>query len=390
MTAQLSITNAGAAAIADGANVGTKSITFTRLALGSGTASGSQAGRTSLITQRDIRPVTGDGGSAGRIAFRGDYNNPSANYPVTEVGLFARIGAGGAEFLCAYWVAAGAGDAIAAASTNAPLVVPGIIEIVTSAAALTITPALNVSVGVPADVVRTSDLATESAAGIVELATDAEVSALTARDRAVSPGALASVLSGYSNTATLQTWVNGQLNTLRGGVSSSLDTLAEIATALGQRLNKSGGTMTGALNLVTPADGDDSKKAVNSEWVRDLLNREGGMDRQMFSSANGMQVTTSDTSGTLVTLASSMAGHHLIKIFGRDRQSSGLDHALEYQWMPIGMLGTTYGDRLIITAGGGDTYGLSVWRASNTALRIVANSPQGDTIFAIVARRLAT
>ena len=72
---------------------------------------------------------------------------------------------------------------------------------------------------------------------------------------------------------------------LVGGAPGALDVLDELAaalgddanfantvnTAIGARVRKAGDTMTGALNLVTPALTDDSKKAVPSEWVNDKL-----------------------------------------------------------------------------------------------------------------------
>ena len=51
-------------------------------------------------------------------------------------------------------------------------------------------------------------------------------------------------------------------------------------------LRKAGGTMTGALNLVTPAANDNSKKAVNSEWVRGFAPRPVVLD-QGFDLAAG-------------------------------------------------------------------------------------------------------
>ena len=184
MTARLTLTDAGAGAIADGANVGTQAVTFTRLALGSGTGMGDQSARTLLESQQDIEDVTGSAATPRRIAIRADFV-PSAGYAVTEVGLFGRVGAG-VEFLVSYWIAASAADAVATAATGTTLVIAGIVEVVSLGADIVVAPALNIAIGVPADVVRTTDHATVDQRGIVELATVAEARAGTDTKRAVT------------------------------------------------------------------------------------------------------------------------------------------------------------------------------------------------------------
>ena len=255
MTAALTLTTAGAAAIADGANLGTAAVRFTRLALGSGTGSGDQSGRVALIEQRDVVVVTGSAATPQRIAIRGDFS-PRIAYAVTEVGLFARAGDPfGAEFLAAYWVAADAAGAAAAASPNAALVVAGVVEIQAAAADITVTPGLDIAIGVPPDVIRESDLATVDAPGIVELATDVEAAALAARDRAVHPASLGHVLAGYQTTAGLaaalddyasRAWVMQQVADLLNGAPEDLDTLNELAEALGDDANL-GATLNAAI-----------------------------------------------------------------------------------------------------------------------------------------------
>ena len=209
MTARLTLTDAGAGAIADGANVGLAAVTFTRLALGSGTGAGDQSARTALAAQHDIVAVTGAAPTPDRIALRGDYM-PSQAYAVTEVGLFARVGAGGAEFLLAYWIAESATDAVAAAALNTVLIIAGVVEVVGAEADITVTPAVNIAVGVPANVVYQSQHATEDRRGILEISTRPETSAGTDDASAVTPLKLAQRLAAYAT----RTWVTTAINAL--------------------------------------------------------------------------------------------------------------------------------------------------------------------------------
>ena len=158
MSAALTLTAAGAAAIADGANSGLAGITFTRLALGSGTGTGDQSTRTALDTQRDVGAVTGAASGSTRIALRCDYA-PTESYAITEIGLFARVGASGGEFLCAYWIAESAAGAVAAAAPDTALVIAGVVDVVAAAADIDVAVAANIAIGVPANVVYQEHLA---------------------------------------------------------------------------------------------------------------------------------------------------------------------------------------------------------------------------------------
>ena len=104
MTTNLRLTDAGRAAIVDPNNVGTQAVQITQLALGAGSGMGGEDddGLAALRDQRDIEAVAGSNAVAGQIALRAEFDTPTA-YAVTEMGLFARIGDGGAEFLFAYW-----------------------------------------------------------------------------------------------------------------------------------------------------------------------------------------------------------------------------------------------------------------------------------------------
>ena len=288
-------------------------MTFTHLALGSGTGSGDQSARVALETQHDIEAVTGVAApAAARIPIRADYM-PAQAYAVTEVGLFAQIGAG-AEFLCAYWIAESAADAVAAAAVNTTLVIAGIIEVQSAAADIAVAPAVNISIGAPTNVVYQTQHATVDQRGILELATLLEGRAGTDNDRAITALVLAGVLTSYATTAAL----DQRFTDLIGAAPVTLDTIHEIAAWLGNdanlataimnavagRVRRAGDTMTGALDLVSPDDDDDSQNAAPTSWVLARL-REMGVIQQKYLYYNGTAtglVLDVDDAGTLINL----------------------------------------------------------------------------------------
>ena len=299
MTASLTLTAAGIAAIADGANVGLAAVTFTRLALGSGTGMGDQSARVALETQKDIVAVMGAAATPGRVAIRGDYM-PSEAYAVTEVGLFAKVGAAGAEFLCAYWIAESDADAVAGCrsrhrSRHRRHRRGGLGRGRHRHRARGQHPDRRAR--------RTS-----STRASMRRSTSAASSSLQRSSKA-APGPTTSAPSprscspGSSAITARRTWVLAEIAKIVDSAHQrTLNTLSEIAAALNNnanlgtaltdaisgRVRRAGDTMTGALNLVTPPDDDDSKKAVNSEWVR--KNAAGGVGATaFFSLADGFQ-----------------------------------------------------------------------------------------------------
>ena len=136
--ATLKLTAAGRAAVADGANRGTRAVRFTRAQVGSGLKprNADDDERAALRVPRDAAAASGNTEVPGRIAWRGDFD-ATGNYAVTEVGLWGRIGAA-PEFLAAYWAVESAAQAIAAVVNGQSLVLAGVIEIVNPAAALAI------------------------------------------------------------------------------------------------------------------------------------------------------------------------------------------------------------------------------------------------------------
>lgn len=187
MTVQLAITTAGLAAIADNSNRATRAVALTRMALGAGTApvGTDETARTQLRRQIDIVDAQGQSSitTAGRIGLIGRFR-PTVAYDVTEIGVFARIGASGAEFLFGYWAGADLSDAITVTSIGALSIVVGVVQFGT-------TPAAEVSIAADLNLNLGTTPASETAAGIVELATCAEAAAGTDTERATTPAGLA-------------------------------------------------------------------------------------------------------------------------------------------------------------------------------------------------------
>ena len=241
MSRVIGILAAGRAAVADSGNAGLNAVTITRVALGSGLKpdGANDGARAALRNQRDAAGAVGAPAVAGDVAVRADVE-PSATYSVTEVGIFARIGDAGAEFLFAYWAAESAADAIAAAvSGGATIVLATVLRVAGSDADVDVSPAVDLTIAAVTD-------ATEENRGILKLAgaalADAGVDdetamtpALSRRVRAVTRVAATRVADGpalgvvsarlsaatqQTDLATLDLPKAGQwLCTLRSGVS---------------------------------------------------------------------------------------------------------------------------------------------------------------------------
>ena len=156
----LQLTDAGRAAIADGANRGTAAVTFTAMALGDGRSAmgDDDSARAALRNERVRENVVGTAPTPTRMALRATFLD-SQEWQATEIGIFARIGAG-AEFLAAY-CAVGAGDAaLVGVTANTNVVVAAVLDLVSSPAevAVTVSPTINVSGGAvpPGTVVMTA------------------------------------------------------------------------------------------------------------------------------------------------------------------------------------------------------------------------------------------
>lgn len=158
------LTAAGRAAVMDGANRRTRAVTMRTVAVGSGhgaPAAGATSARTALRSQRDTAAAEGRTSISGRIAVRATIL-PSADYNVTEVGLFAQIAAE-APFLFAYWT--DDGRALLRAGRGVRTIVAGVIDLAGAAAeaSVTVSPAVTFT---PADTfVRLGDTPAALVAG---------------------------------------------------------------------------------------------------------------------------------------------------------------------------------------------------------------------------------
>lgn len=227
MTATLSLTAAGRAAAADAANVGTKAVQLRRLAVGSGLrpVDADDDAIAALRNSRDVQDVVGSASTPGHIAFRADIE-PSADYSVTEVGLWARVGDAGPLFLFGYWAAESAGDAAAAAAQGTTLVLAGLIAITSSDADIDVTPALTVRVGgvSPPDASLTTK-------GLVELATRAEHRTGTSEALAATPRGVDARISDILGSATSGENTLGKLGDLIDAVEASVAALSRRVAA---------------------------------------------------------------------------------------------------------------------------------------------------------------
>ncbi len=133
----LVLTDAGRTAMADGGNRGLRQVQLVSMQIGDGVGA-VEASREHLRRRRDAAALTGSTAVDGRLAVRADFLSDTA-YAVTEMGLLARVGGVGREFLFAYWSAPAEDRALAQKASGTTLVVAAVVEIVRSAAELDVT-----------------------------------------------------------------------------------------------------------------------------------------------------------------------------------------------------------------------------------------------------------
>ena len=172
MNREAKILAAGRSALADSGNVGLQAVDIARVAIGSGLAPADvdDDARAALRNQRDAAAARGAPAVAGDVAVRANIA-PSASYAVTEVGVFARIGGAGEEFLFAYWAAEAASEAIAAATQDgADIVMASVLRVGGSDAAVNVTPALDLTIAAvdTARLAHTGDLKLSAANAVPE------------------------------------------------------------------------------------------------------------------------------------------------------------------------------------------------------------------------------
>ena len=265
MAIDLRLTNAGRDAIIDPANVGTQAVQLRMLALGDGSGPGGAGddARATLRSQRDIEAIEGSMAVAGRIAVRATINTPAA-YSATEMGLFARIGDGGAAFLFAYWT--DGGTVFVNKPVSIALIVAASVGIVRSAADVTVTVAPNLTIG--------------GISTLLEL-TDGPGSYVNAAGHTVAIKGDGTGFEFVGGHAT-QTWVQARLADLVDSSPTSLDTLNELAAALGDdanfaatvnaaialRARLDGAVFTGRAQGLTRPSGDDGTDFATTAFVQ--------------------------------------------------------------------------------------------------------------------------
>ena len=223
---QLHLTSVGRGHLADSTNAGVQNVQLRRLAVGSGSGAGDAAdadARTALRTQEDIADVVGsaqpDSGRIGATATFAALATGLTDVEIREVGMFARVGDDGTEFLLAYGARPADEEALISLTASGRTVVAGVMDISSAAADVAITVDADITfsgldgatndeaaAGVRNDravtpaglafALRSADqAASESRRGTVELATTTEAKAGTDTERAITPASLRAVLS---------------------------------------------------------------------------------------------------------------------------------------------------------------------------------------------------
>ena len=149
----LRLTDAGRAAIMGAAKRQIRNVQIRSLAIGTGTGPGGADDDVRTTLRAEIAraaPTTASPSTAGRIVVRGDFA-PASHFTVTEVGLVARIGGSGAEFLLAYGAVPSAAAAIAAAVPGVVLIVVAVLEATHALADIPVSVGAPVTLGDAAD-----------------------------------------------------------------------------------------------------------------------------------------------------------------------------------------------------------------------------------------------
>ena len=207
-------------ALMDGANRGTNEVRFTTIAIGTGHGPGGAGddARTALRAQDGAAAAAaGTTMVAGRIALQAQFTR-SVNTAITEVGVFARIGAG-AEFLAAYWT--DGGRVVATAIADQPIILAGVLDLQAAAASVNVTlaPALTL----PPPTRKFVDL-TDTPAALVAgryLRVNADADALEGQ---VPADLLSTLLGSVAAGRYLRTAVNGTTRSLE---ARTLEELAQ-------------------------------------------------------------------------------------------------------------------------------------------------------------------
>ena len=194
------LTTAGLAALTT--DQGTAAVQIRRIQLGSGGRDDlSAANRAALETPRDSAPVAGSAGSIDSGVLLSAEVAATAGYQVTEIGIWARIGDAGVEFLLAYWASS---TPAAAAVTGVTLLVPAALQIVDAAADVTVTVSPSLTLAGVGTYLGLPDTPNALVAGAYQRVTSPNPVALESVSRAQVLDDLLGQLNGEGNTKVLR------------------------------------------------------------------------------------------------------------------------------------------------------------------------------------------
>ena len=123
----LVLTNRAITELADGDNRQLRNIQLRTLAVGTGTGAPSAA-LTALRAERQTGALVGTTQQQGRIAVVGSIA-ANADYNVAEVGIFARLGDTGAEWLFAYWSTENAATPLLRTTNGSLAIIPAVFDV---------------------------------------------------------------------------------------------------------------------------------------------------------------------------------------------------------------------------------------------------------------------
>ena len=288
-------TDAGRAALADAANVGTAALRLTYFAIGDmhGPGGAANDSRAALRGERHRAAVTGTAAADDRIAFRADFT-PDASYSITEAGVFGTAGdPAGPLTLYLYWT--DGGTAAGQAADGTALAIAAVIEFQAAAADVAVTVGGTIEFGQP------PGEASESEFGLTRYADPAEAEDAAEGGRTVTPrrmhgaagAVLAALVAGAVGDGTVYQLVGnaaGKLfveeRTQDGATSQAIQSAdaaimgnaAAIAAVEGRVSAVEGDTRDattsrkGIVELVTSAearDGTDQVRAMTAKATRD-------------------------------------------------------------------------------------------------------------------------
>lgn len=266
-------TDAGRAALASAANVGTAALRLTHFAIGDGNGSGGAAddGRAALRSERHRAAIRGTDTTEGRIAFRADFT-PDAGYGITEAGVFGTAGdPAGPLTLYLYWT--DGGTLAGQAADGAALAVAAVVEFQAAAADVEVTVGGNIEFGEP------PDEASETEFGLTRYATDAEtdgnsgVRAVTPKGLRAKFGALIARLIGAAATENTVYQLKGKADGTLLVEERTQDTATSAAIAALQGKTAAATTAKkGIVELATSTEGKagaDTSRAMTAKATRD-------------------------------------------------------------------------------------------------------------------------